>query len=315
MDVHRTGKRYTFGMAAPAYYRRRLRHEAFDLILEDLNKVPLFAPIWSSHPLVLLVHHLFGRTAFEEAPVPLATATWMLEKPLPRFYRGVPIQAVSRSTADDLIGRGFPADDIEVIPNGVDLDYYSPDFEARSPDPMLLYLGRLKKYKRIDLLLRAVALLRDGGIEVRAVIAGRGDYEPALRKLRSELDLEQLVDMPGFVSEEEKRQLFRKTWIHVLTSTKEGWGITNIEAAACGTPTVASNSPGLRDSVVDGTTGFLVPHGDVQALAGKLESLLQNEGLVDRMGRQAREFAQEYSWEAAADRTEAHLRRTISQAG
>jgi len=164
----------------------------------------------------------------------------------------------------------------------------------------------------VDLIIRAVARLRDRGVFARLIIAGRGDHEPELRRLRAELGLEDRVELAGFVSEEEKRRLFRRTWVHALTSPKEGWGITNLEAAACGTPTVASDSPGLRDSVVDGETGFLVPHGDVDALAGRLAQLLGARELRERLGEQARAFAERFSWECAADRTEAHLETLLA---
>jgi glycosyltransferase involved in cell wall biosynthesis len=95
--------------------------------------------------------------------------------------------------------------------------------------------------------------------------------------------------------------------VHVLTSPKEGWGISNIEAAACGTPTVASDSPGLRDSVRDGETGFLVRHGDVPGLARQLRRVLEDRTLRERLGAGARRFAEGLSWDLAADRTERHL--------
>jgi glycosyltransferase involved in cell wall biosynthesis len=309
MEVHRAGSRYTFSMAAPVYYRRRLSHRDFDVMVEDLNKVPLLAPLWARHSLALLVHHLFGRTAFQEASFPMAAATWLLERPLGRVYRRVPTMAVSRSTAADLGARGLPEEEITVIPNGVDLARYRPTtVTERFSTPTILYLGRLKRYKRVDLPIRAVAALRESGVAVRLIIAGTGDQADALHALRDELGLGDVVELRGFVSEEEKLELFRRAWVHVLTSPKEGWGITNVEAAACGTPTVASNSPGLRDSVLDGETGFLVPHGDVAALAGRIRALIEDPGLRDTMGANARRFAQRFTWERAAEETEAFLR-------
>lgn len=308
MRVHRTGRRYTFNLTAPRFYRARLEPEEFDVIVEDLNKVPLFTPLWARRPRVLLVHHLFGRTAFGEASFPLAAATWALEKPLPWIYRDTPIEAVSRSTADDLVRRGFSRERITVIPNGVDIARYSPDPDVpRFEEPTVLYLGRLKRYKRVDLILRAVARLRDRGRAIRLIVAGRGDRADALRRLRSELALEDRVDMPGFVDDDEKLRLFRRAWVHALTSPKEGWGITNLEAAACGTPTVASDSPGLRDSVVDGTTGFLVPHGDVDALADAIERIVTDDDLRGRLSTGARSFAERFTWTRAIDDTERHL--------
>lgn len=308
MEVHRTGGRYTFNIAAPVYYRRRFRQREFDVVVEDLNKVPLLTPLWAKHPLALLVHHLFGATAFEEASAPVAAITWLLERPLGRVYRNIPTMAVSRSTARDLGERGLPEDDIAVIPNGVDLSHCTPGAPGdRFETPTLLYLGRLKRYKRVDLPIRALAALRDRGLEVRMAVAGTGDHAGALRALVAELGLEAAVRFAGFVSEEEKLELFRRAWVHVLTSPKEGWGITNLEAAACGTPTVASDSPGLRDSVLDGETGFLVPHGDVGALAERIRTLIEDETLRERMGVKAREFAERFTWSRAADDTEVFL--------
>ncbi|MFP4622754.1 MAG: glycosyltransferase family 4 protein [Gemmatimonadota bacterium] len=308
MEVHRAGGRYTFNLAAPVYYRRRLKHDAFDIMVEDLNKVPLLSPAWAKHPLALLVHHLFGATAFQEAKLPLATATWLLERPLGRVYHSVPTMAVSRSTAHDLGRRGMPEASIAVIPNGVDLERYSPGApDERFETPTLLYLGRLKRYKRIDLPIRAVAMLRAEGRRVRLLVVGTGDHAASLRALVEELGVGDAVELLGYVSEAEKLELFRRSWVHVLTSPKEGWGITNLEAAACGTPTIASDSPGLRDSVVDGESGFLVSHGDVTALADRMRALIDDPALRHTMGVKARQFAERFTWDRAAAETEQFL--------
>jgi glycosyltransferase involved in cell wall biosynthesis len=313
MDVHRAGGRHTFPLAAPAYFRRRLAGVDYDVVIEDLNKVPVYAPLWSRAPVVLLVHHLFGRTAFEEASLPVAGVTWLLEQTVPRMYRRLPVQAVSSSTATDLVQRGFDRRRIEVIENGVDIGYYAPDpAQPRFAEPTALYLGRLKKYKRVDLVVRAMARLRDAGVAGRLIIAGQGDARGEIEALRAELRLEDRVELAGYVSEERKRELFRRSWMHVLTSPNEGWGISNMEAAACGTATVASDSPGLRDSVRHDRTGFLVPHGDVQALAERLGAMLQDPALCERLGRSARTFAEGYSWERSAAETEAHLERVVA---
>lgn len=314
MDIHRVGGRHTYLLMAARYYERVLRRRGFDLVIEDLNKVPLFSPYWSDSPVVLLVHHLFGGIAFKEAPLPIALGTWLLERPIPRAYRRAPVVAVSESTAGDLVRRGFRRDAITVIPNGIDLEFFHPDaITPRFEHPTVLYLGRLKRYKRIDLVVRAVARLRGEGVAVHLVIAGKGDAEADLRRLVAELGLENSVTLPGYVDEGEKRRLFRRSWVHVLTSPKEGWGISNLEAAASGTATVASDSPGLRDSVVDGETGFLVPHGDVAALARRIRCILDDPVLRERLGAGARRFALGFSWEDAASRTERFLRAVLDR--
>ncbi len=314
MHVHRAGGRNTFSLAAPRYYRQNLATTDWDVVVEDLNKVPLFTPFWVRRPLVLLVHHLFGATAFREASAPFAAATWLLERPIPRVYRGLPAQAVSESTADDLVQRGLRRQDIRVIHNGVDLAFFSPTpATERFAEPTFLYVGRLKRYKRIDLALSAVALLRDRGVRVRLRVAGRGDEEPRLRAQADALGIGDRVAFEGFVTEDRKRQLLRACWATVLPSPKEGWGITNIEAGACGTPAVAADSPGLRESVVHGQTGLLVPYGDAAKLADALGSLAASPAEVARLGDGARRFAEGFSWDRSADLTEAHLAEAARQ--
>jgi glycosyltransferase involved in cell wall biosynthesis len=101
--------------------------------------------------------------------------------------------------------------------------------------------------------------------------------------------------------------LLRRAWGLVLASPKEGWGITNLEAAACGTPVVASDSPGIRESVRNGETGFLVPHGNVAAMADAMGALAASIAVVRRLGERARRFAEGFTWDRAADETERHL--------
>lgn len=313
LEIHRVGGRHSYLFSAPRYVRS-LPEGSFDLVVEDLNKVPLFVPRWSSAPALLLVHHLFGATAFKEATLPIAAATWLLERPIPRVYRDTPVVAVSESTRDDLVKRGMDSSVVEVIENGVDIRHFTPiPFEARFEEPTLLYLGRLKKYKRLDLVFEAVARLRRNGTPVRLLIAGRGDHRLALEREADRLGLgSEAVRFLGFVDEPRKLELLRRAWVHVLTSPKEGWGISNLEAAACATPSVASDSPGLRDSVRDGQTGFLTPHGDVVTLVSKLGELLENRGLRQRMGAEARKFAEHLSWDRTTERLASALGRAVA---
>lgn len=314
IEVHRTGRRYTFSLAAPRYFRRHLSGDAYDVVVEDLNKVPLFTRFWAGPPVVLLAHHLFGGTAFQAGPFPVALATWLLERPLPVLYRGMPAVAVSESTRDDLVARGLQRGQIEVIPNGIDIQRYTPGLDEKTVSPSLVFVGRLKAYKRVDLILEALDRLDKRGLRVDLAVVGRGEKEDALRGLAARLGVADRVRFHGFVSEAEKIDLMRRSWVHVLPSPKEGWGISAIEAAACGTPTVASDAPGLRESVVDGETGVLVPHGDGVALADALEGLLRDADARTRLGRQARAFAEGFSWDESANAFEGLLRRVVDSA-
>lgn len=311
--VLRAGGRYTFNVAGPLCHARHLADAHFDVVVEDLNKVPMLATRWvDSAARLLLVHHLFGATAFREANPALASATWLFERIIPAVYRGMDCVAVSESTRNDLVRRGIDPDSITVIRNGVDLDGLGPARE-RFRDPTVVFLGRLKRYKRVDLVLRAVARLRDHGMDVRMVVAGKGDARDALERLARGLGIQDRVRFAGFVPDEEKRELLSRSWVHALTSPKEGWGISSIEASACGTPTVASNSPGLRETVRDGETGVLVPHGDVEALATALARVME-PSTRDRMGVAARRMAGQYTWGGVATAFEDLLRRLVTTA-
>jgi glycosyltransferase involved in cell wall biosynthesis len=313
MDIHRVGTRATFGVRAYSSFRRELARLPWDIIVEDINKVPLYTPLWSRHRVAALVPHLFGATAFLELAAPLASAVWLAERPLGRIYRNVPFEAISESTRDDLVVRGIPRRHIEVIHPGMDTKAYTPLPASRSPRPVFVYLGRLKKYKGVHHVIRAFGAMKN--TEATLEIAGAGDYRPELEMLARSLDLGTRVRFLGRISEAEKLALLRRAWGLVFASPKEGWGITNLEAAACATPVVASNSPGIRESVRHGETGFLIPHGDIAATAAAMDRLAGSADLVEQLGRQARRFAETFTWERAADETERHLSRLTGGQG
>jgi len=316
LRVHRAGGRHSFALRARGVVRRLLRADRYDVVVEDINKLPLFLPALTDRPFCALVPHLFGTTAFLEASWPIAGVVWAAERPIPWAYRRAWFHAISESTRDDLVRRGVPRERIEVIYPGVDATWYAPDAaEPRAREPTFLYVGRLKRYKGVEIALRALALARRARPDLALEIAGEGDDRGRLERLARTLALGEAARFLGFVSETEKRRLLRRAWAVVLTSPKEGWGISNVEAAACATPALASDSPGLRESVRHAETGFLVPHGDARALADRMLDLAADPGLVARLGRGARSFAEQLSWERAARATEAHLHRVIALGG
>ncbi len=316
MSVYRTGGRHSFAILGRGAVRSRLRGAAYDVMVEDINKLPLFLAGMTRLPFCAIVPHLFGGTAFAEASVPVAALVWAAERPIPRAYRRAAFHAISDSTRDDLVRRGVPREDIEVIYPGVDSAWYVPDpATPRAEGPTFLYVGRLKRYKGVEIALRALSEARRRQPDIALEIAGQGDDRPRLERLVGELGVEGAVRFLGFVTEEEKRRLLRRAWAVVFPSPKEGWGISNVEAAACGTPALASDSPGLRESVRHGETGFLVPHGDWRRLAERMLTLAADAALVARLGRGARAFAESLTWDRTAAATEAHLQRVIARGG
>lgn len=313
IDVHRTGRRNSFALLGRGAVRRAIRRERPDVVVEDVNKLPLFLPTMTDLPFCALVPHLFGETAFQEAPWPMAAAVWLAERPLASAYRRAAFHAISESTRDDLVARGVAADRVRVIHPGVDSVRFIPSpAEPRSGDPRFLYVGRLKRYKGIGLAIEALAVARRARPDLRLDIAGTGDYRAELERLAAGLGQDSAVTFHGRVSETRKLSLLRGAWANLFPSPKEGWGITVVEAAACGTPSIASDSPGLRDSVRHMETGYLVPHGDVPALAGRMLELAGDSALVARLGGAARRFAERLSWERTAAETERHLLAIIA---
>jgi glycosyltransferase involved in cell wall biosynthesis len=313
MDVHRVGGRHSFALQAASYYRRHLRDVRFDLLIEDINKIPLYSPIWARSPMIALIPHLFGSTAFQEASLPMASTVWLAERPVPFVYEGSPFQAISESTADDLAERGVPRDSVRVIWPGIDHGTFRPDPGTRRFDePTFVYVGRLKRYKGLETAIDAVAELAAEGVSTRLLIAGKGDHEPALRQYAERIAGGR-IEFLGYISEVEKVDLLRRGWATVYPSPKEGWGITNIEAAASGTPALASDSPGLRESVAHEVSGLLVPHGDVEAWSDAMRRLALDSALRERLQAGAVRFAGEFSWDRTADETEAHLYEVLSE--
>jgi glycosyltransferase involved in cell wall biosynthesis len=283
MHVLRVGGRHSFTFLARSYYRKHLRDDGFDLVVEDINKIPLYCPLWAHAPVVALIPHLFGATAFQEASVPFATAVWLAERPLPYFYADAPFQAISSSTANDLVDRGVQAESIRVIYPGIDHTRFHRDPSVqRFEQPTFVYVGRLKRYKGLETVIDALAELDRLGVNARLILAGKGDHEAGLRT--------------------------------VYPSPKEGWGITNIEAAASGTPTLASDSPGLRESVAHEESGLLVRHGSVSAWTDALRRLALDRDLRNKLQAGAARFAGKFSWDRTADETEAHLQEVHANA-
>jgi glycosyltransferase involved in cell wall biosynthesis len=284
MQVYRTGRRNTLPLSIRGTYHR-IRGRGFDVVVEDINKLPLFTPWWVREPVIALVPHLFGTTAFREIAWPMAGTVWAAERAMPLAYSKVPFLAISDSTAKDLERRGFSGDRISVSYPGIDHNRFRPHPAVEKfPTPTVVYVGRLKKYKGLDVVFRAVRSRLEG------VARSEGVGER--------------VEFLGFVPEDRKIEILRRAWVNVYPSPKEGWGLTNIESAACGTPTVASDSPGLREAVADGASGFLVPHESSQGWTDRLYQILSNSALRERLSAGAVEHAAHFSWGRAADEME-----------
>lgn len=299
--ILRHGRRNTFNFTLRKFALSLDIAANYDLVIEDLCKIPFYSPKWSPVPVLTIVPHLFGTTAYREVALPLALYVNFMEAFIPKVYRGSSFIAISDSTKSDLVRRGIDAGKISVIPCGIDTDFYSPGEPAPEPGSFL-YVGRLKKYKGVQLILAALALLRENGRDCTLTVLGSGDYESELKKLTKRLNLDDKVTFEGFVSQERKLYWLRKAWAAVFASEKEGWGLTVIEANSCGTPVIASDSDGLRDSVRNGETGLLVPHGNIEKLAAAMDKLAGDRILREKLAKHGVEWADEFNWDTTASR-------------
>jgi glycosyltransferase involved in cell wall biosynthesis len=296
--VVRAGSWYNAPLALASLYRRRFRGERFDLVLEDINKTPFFAPLYARAPVLAVVPHLFGAAVFQEAPLPIGLMVFAQESVLPFVYRRVPFLAISESTRDDLARRGIDRDRIRVVRCGLTQEDYGVTVPPeRREEPAVVFLGRLRKYKGAQHAIRALAIVRRDVPDARLDVVGDGPYRGALERLAASLGLARHVRFLGALPHAAKVEALNRAQVGVMPSPKEGWGLTVIEANACGVPVVASRSPGLVESVREGETGLLVPHADAVALAAGVLRLLRDRALRLRMAAAAVAWAHTFDWE------------------
>lgn len=296
--VHRSGTWYNAHLSLGSLYRRRYRRERFDLVLEDINKVPFFTPLYASAPVLAIVPHLFGATVFREASWPVGLLVRAHELMIPAVYRRTPFLAISDSTRDDLVRRGIVRERIAVVRCGLTQEDYGITAPPESREaPEVVFLGRLRRYKGAQHAIRALPRIREAVPEATLAVVGDGPYRPELERLARSLGVDGATRFLGALPHPAKVAALNGAQVAVCPSPKEGWGLTVIEANACGVPVVASRSPGLVESVREGETGLLTPHGDARALADGVIRLLTDRALRLRMAAAARRWAEGFDWE------------------
>jgi glycosyltransferase involved in cell wall biosynthesis len=270
----------------------------YDFIIDVMNGIPFFTPLYSMKPKIALIHHIHTHHFHDELPGLLASvAAWVEGKLVPYIYRNTRFATVSDSTKDEMRRLKISRLPIAIIHNGVPGDHVPG---AKASEPTILYLGRIRRYKQVRKLIDAFAAAKESVPNARLVIAGVGDDLANLKRETVERGLKD-VSFLGHVDHATKIRLMQEAWVFGMPSRFEGWGIVVIEAAACSTPAVAYNVNGLRDCIVDGETGFLAE--DDAMFSARLTAILTNESLRRRMELAAREWSQRFSWERTAART------------
>jgi glycosyltransferase involved in cell wall biosynthesis len=294
-DVIRRGSRYSVFPRAAAAEALGVMGRS-DALVEIWNGVPWFAPVWYHRPRITIVHHIHGPMWEQIMPAPLAAIGRALESRIaPPFYRRGATVTPSESTREELLELGFHPGRVTAVPNGVE-EFFTPGGE-RSTSPLVLAVGRFAPVKRFQLVLEAAAEVRRTVPALRLRLVGDGPLASDLRAWVAAHDAAGWVDFAGYVDRGELPGEYRKAWVVLSASLAEGWGLALTEAAACGTPAVATDISGHRSSVVDGETGLLADPG---RLSDALRRVLVDHDLRERLGKAARERARTLTWERSA---------------
>lgn len=269
-----------------------------DGLVEIWNGMPFFSPVWAHCPRIVFLHHVHAEMWKMVLPPRLARLGERIEDTLaPPFYKRTRIVTLSESSRTEITEMlHLPFDNVSVVPPGVEARF-SPGLE-RSPHPLVVAVGRLVPVKRFDILIDALVRLKQTHPDLEAVIVGEGYERPALEAQLAIAQAGSWLQLPGRLDDNQLVDLYRRAWVLASTSAREGWGMTVTEAAACGTPAVATRIAGHIDAIQDKITGMLV--SDAPEFHEALDLLLSDTEWRNALGRGALRQAAAYTWEAAA---------------
>jgi glycosyltransferase involved in cell wall biosynthesis len=194
----------------------------------------------------------------------------------------------------------LPTVQIEVIPNGVELDKFYPAQSSKKTDVLrLITIGRLSVTKRVPMLIDAVSILHKEGFKLKLTIAGGGQMENQLKQIVSERNLSSIIDITGRISAEDMPMLYRKNDIFISASMLEGMSNAMLEAMASGLPIISTRCEGLDELIAD--NGIVVEQPDAASIADAIKTIADDEKKYAAMQTAARKHAEKFSWKKAAN--------------
>jgi glycosyltransferase involved in cell wall biosynthesis len=315
--ISRAGGRYSvypwalLAMVAARLRMGPLRGVRPDVVVDTQNGLPFLARLIYGRRVAVLVHHCHREQWPVAGPV-VGRLGWFVESWLsPKLHRRNQYVTVSLPSARDLVGLGVGNDRIAVVRNGLDEAPAESLGGLRSATPRVLVLSRLVPHKQIEDALAAVALLRPSIPELHLDVVGDGWWSQRLIDHAARLGIGDAVTFHGHIDDATKHYVIQQSWIHVLPSRKEGWGLAVVEAAQHAVPTIGyRSSGGLADSIIDGVTGMLVDsHAE---LVNRLHQLLTDPVLRDQLGAKAQVRSAEFSWTQSADAMRTVLQSVVS---
>ncbi len=290
-----------------------------DVLIDEVNVFPFWTPIVTRQPRIMLIHHLAANVlnAYDLQPW-TRVALAVLQKIFVLLYRDSTTVTVSESTREELIELGFEPGNVSVNIQGLpQIASQETAPTERRRVPQAIFVGRVVPQKGVELIVEAFREVVSRIPEARLVICGRANkqYHAKLERKVERIGLTGSILLLGYVSEEEKARLLRESHIFVTHPAKEGWGLSAMEAMACGTPVIAPNVPGLREIITNEETGWLVEYGNVDQLSGTLtEALglaLENDSLYAKMAEACQKLGREQSNRSAAKSFEEILTRAV----
>jgi glycosyltransferase involved in cell wall biosynthesis len=305
IHVVRAGRQWTVHMRAFLHYRGKLRSR-FDVVVDEVNTMPFFTPLWAGVPVFLLIFQLAREVWWYESPFPVNAIGFAAEPLYLRCYRNSQVLTISASTEMDLRKLGFSGP-ITIVPVG--LETAKPTSTLKATIPTFLYVGRLSPSKRIPDIIHAFGFFRDSLRAGQLWLVGDGpvEYLRKLQNLVSTLGLKDHVEFCGRLSVTDKYRRMGQSHALLLASAREGWGLVVIEANSCGTPAVAYDVPGLRDAVRNEQTGLLVEPSP-RELARGMRRLWDEPDLYSRLAAEARRWSATFSFDTAATTVRERLR-------
>lgn len=297
MRVVRRGGRFSVFLTSPVDERLG-RLGAADGLIEIFHGVPFFVPLWSRLPQVGVVHHVHLGTWDMLLPGPFGRIGEAIERHVvPRVYRGRTLLTAAPSARDEIVEHyGIDPTQVAISPHGID-DRFTPG-PGRSMRPLVVAVARLMPQKGIPALIEALVRARATVPDLEAVIVGDGPYRAEYEATVRSLACEGWVRFTGRVEDDELVDWYRRGWVVASASQREGFGLTLTEAAACGTPVVATRIPGHVDAVDEGVSGLLAD--DTQELGDRIAQVLGDEQLRDRLVQGGLEHAQHFRWDRSA---------------
>jgi glycosyltransferase involved in cell wall biosynthesis len=269
---------------------------SYHALVEVWNGVPWFSPMWCHKPRITFLHHVHGPMWDQLLPGPFAAMGRTIEARIaPPFYRRTLTLTPSDATRDELLHLGFRPDRVRAVPNGVE-DVFHPGGQ-RAEVPTVVCVGRLAPVKRQDELIEAAVIAKRRVPDLQLIIVGEGPLKPVLEARIAGHHAHDWIHLPGRLTHDQLVDVYQRAWMVSSASLAEGWGLTLTEAAACGTPAVATDINGHRSSVVNGVTGSLVP---LEQLGHEMAELLLDHPRREAMAAAALARARTLTWESVA---------------